>query len=109
LVEEARCNGIRIPIGFFTLGRECCIKTEFERVGDVYRGAWSGVRRVIGMVRKWEVGVLVDFHTVYGGANGDAHFGTGFGEAGLWGNWENIEKTMRALGWIDGGGNACRI
>ena len=55
-----------LPIGFLTLGREWCVGTEFEEVGQVYRGPWDGVRRVLNMARKWGVGVLVDFHAVCG-------------------------------------------
>lgn len=51
----------------------------------MYRGPWDGVRRELDMARKWGVGVLVDFHAVYGGANGKAHSGTFSGEAGLCG------------------------
>jgi aryl-phospho-beta-D-glucosidase BglC (GH1 family) len=71
---------------FFTLGREWCVGTEFEEVCQVYRGPWDGV--------------LVDFHAVYGVANGNAHSVTSSGHTGLWGNRENLERTGKALGWI---------
>jgi aryl-phospho-beta-D-glucosidase BglC (GH1 family) len=51
----------------------------------VYRGPWDGVRRELDVARKWGVGVLIDFHAVYGRANGKAHSGTNSGHARLWG------------------------
>jgi aryl-phospho-beta-D-glucosidase BglC (GH1 family) len=58
------------------------------------------VRRVIDVVSGWRVGVLVDFHAVYGVAKGDEHSGTSSGHAGLWENGEKLERTRMALGWI---------
>ncbi|KAH7330186.1 glycoside hydrolase superfamily [Rhexocercosporidium sp. MPI-PUGE-AT-0058] len=84
LVREARCTSIRLPIGYFTLGEEWCRGTEFESVGAVMG-----------------IGVLLDFHFVYGGANGEDH-GSATGKAALWGNKANLESTRRALGWIAG-------
>jgi len=102
LVREARCNGIRLPIGYFTLGPEWCLGTGFEGVRGVYEGSWGEVKRFIGRARGWGVGVLVDFQAVYGGANGGGHLGTGSGKGGLWGNRRELERAKRALGWIAG-------
>jgi aryl-phospho-beta-D-glucosidase BglC (GH1 family) len=100
LVEEASCNGLRIPIGFFTLGTEWCVGTDFEKVGEVYKDSWKFVRELAERAREWELGVLIDFHAVYGGANADAHSGTSTGQTGLWGSKGNLERTTKALGWI---------
>lgn len=99
LVREARCTSIRLPIGYFTLGEEWCRGTPFEGVGGVYRGAWDAVRELVERARGWGIGILLDFHFVYGGANGEAH-GSGTGKAELWGNRENLKRTKQALGWI---------
>ncbi|KAL2067416.1 hypothetical protein VTL71DRAFT_1841 [Oculimacula yallundae] len=101
LVKEARCTSIRLPIGFFTLGEEWCRGTGFEGVSGVYVNAWSAVREFVKRARGWGVGVLLDFHFVYGGANGEAH-GSASGKAELWGNRDNLERTKKALAWIAG-------
>jgi hypothetical protein len=97
LVKVARCNGLRVPIGFFTLGPEWCVNTEFEGVRSVYEGSWREVKGLIERAREWGVGVLIDFHAVYGGANEDAHSGTSKGRAELWGNKGNLERSRKAL------------
>ncbi|KAJ5047263.1 uncharacterized protein L3040_003100 [Drepanopeziza brunnea f. sp. 'multigermtubi'] len=99
LVREARCTSIRLPIGYFTLGEEWCRGTPFESVGCVYRDAWEAVRDLVARARGWGIGVLLDFHFVFGGANGEAH-GCGDGRADLWGNKNNRERCKQALGWI---------
>ena len=100
LVREARCNGLRIPIGFFTLGPDWCKDTKFECVGSMYESSWKVVKGLIERAKEWGVGVLIDFHAVYGGANCEAHSGTSSGKAELWGNRENLERSKKALGWI---------
>ncbi|CZS90374.1 related to Putative glucan 1,3-beta-glucosidase [Rhynchosporium graminicola] len=99
LVKEARCTSIRLPIGFFTLGEEWCKGTKFESVAGVYTNAWTAVKEFVERARGRGIGVLLDFHFVYGGANGDAH-GSATGRADLWGNATNLERMKEALGWI---------
>ncbi|OKL60608.1 hypothetical protein UA08_04182 [Talaromyces atroroseus] len=67
LLETAKCNSIRLPIGHFTLGPDFCAGTVFE--GDAAQ---------VG------IGVLIDLHALPGGANKDAHSGTNSGKAELW-------------------------
>jgi aryl-phospho-beta-D-glucosidase BglC (GH1 family) len=40
LRDVAKCNAVRLPIGFFTLGPAYCNGTAFEEVAFVYRNAW---------------------------------------------------------------------
>jgi aryl-phospho-beta-D-glucosidase BglC (GH1 family) len=100
LVREARCNSIRLPIGYFTLGEEWCKDSPFESVGSVYTNAWAAVQELEQRARSWGIGILLDFHAVYGGANGEAHSGTSTGKAELWGHRENLERSQKALGFI---------
>ncbi len=100
LVREARCNAIRLPIGYFTLGPEWCEETPFERAAEVYTNAWAAVRDLERRARGFGVGILLDFHALYGGANGDAHSGSSSGKAELWGSRKNLERSKKALVWI---------
>lgn len=99
-VKEARGTSIRLPIGYFTLGVEWCRGTPFEPYANIYAGAWAVVREFVGLCRKWGVGVLLDFHAAYGGANKDEHSGSGSGKAELWTNPRNMDRTREALAWI---------
>jgi len=99
-VREARGTSIRLPIGYFTLGVEWCRGTPFEPYAAVYANAWVVVKEFVRLCRKWGVGVLLDFHAVYGGANKDQHSGSGSGKAELWTNPRNLDRTREALVWI---------
>ena len=91
IVNEGKVTSIRLPVGYFTLGPEWCKDTSFENVGSVYENSWGFVKEFVRKCREWGVGILIDFHAVYGGANGDAHSGSGSGKAELWGSKSNLE------------------
>lgn len=97
LVNDAKCTSIRLPIGYFTLGKEFCTGTPFENASEVYEHAWDAVITVVRRARAWGIGVLLDLHALPGGANGEAHSGTGTGKAELWGNKRHLELAKRAL------------
>lgn len=40
LRDSAKCNAVRLPIGFFTLGPAYCHGTAFEEVSSIYQNAW---------------------------------------------------------------------
>lgn len=40
LRDVAKCNSVRLPIGYFTLGPAYCHGTPFEDVAAVYQNAW---------------------------------------------------------------------
>ncbi|OJJ47643.1 hypothetical protein ASPZODRAFT_64269 [Penicilliopsis zonata CBS 506.65] len=93
LRDVAKCNSIRLPIGYFTLGPTFCTGTGFD--GDpakVYLHAWSAAKHLIENCYQHGIGVLIDLHALPGGANGDSHSGTDDGQAALWNN-----KKYRAL------------
>jgi hypothetical protein len=91
ILNEGRVTTIRLPVEYFTLGPEWCKDTPFEAVGSVYENSWGFVKEFVRRCREWGVGVLIDFHAVYGGANGGAHSGSGSGKAELWGSKSNLE------------------
>jgi aryl-phospho-beta-D-glucosidase BglC (GH1 family) len=98
LVNVAHCTSIRLPIGYWTLGGEFCAGTPFEGVvGELYRGAWGAAKELVRRARGFGVGVLIDFHGLPGGANGDAHSGSGSGEAEFWGSREYRELALRCI------------
>ncbi|KAF2150031.1 glycoside hydrolase family 5 protein [Myriangium duriaei CBS 260.36] len=86
LVNEAQCNSVRLPIGYWTLGSAYTRGTPFEPVARVYEHAWTAVKDLITRCEARNIGVLVDFHGLPGGANGNDHSGTNSGRAELWEN-----------------------
>ncbi|PYH94998.1 hypothetical protein BO71DRAFT_352122 [Aspergillus ellipticus CBS 707.79] len=73
LKDVARCNTIRIPLGFFSLGPLFCLETAFDGPpSQVYASCWNIVRHLIEKCRDFGIGVLIDFHTSGGGINLDA-------------------------------------
>jgi aryl-phospho-beta-D-glucosidase BglC (GH1 family) len=100
LAQEAKCNSIRLPIGYFTLGEEWCKNSPFSNAGAVYANAWAAVQQLEKRARIWGIGILLDFHALYGGANGEAHSGNSSEKAGLWTNTQNRERSAKALAFI---------
>lgn len=66
----------------------------------MYVNAWFQVKEFVARARSYGIGVLLDFHALPGGANGDAHSGTSSGQAALWGNQYNLELARRCLVFI---------
>ncbi|KAI9679847.1 MAG: Glucan 1,3-beta-glucosidase 3 [Caeruleum heppii] len=101
LVNAAKCTTIRLPIGYFTLGPAFCNGTPFEgQPAQVYTNAWNSVRAFVGQARSHGIGVLLDFHALPGGANGEIHSGTSSGRAELWGNGRNLDHARDCLVFI---------
>ncbi|KAI4259077.1 MAG: hypothetical protein L6R42_004762 [Xanthoria sp. 1 TBL-2021] len=98
LVNNARCNMIRLPIGWFTLGPDFCNNTAFAgEPAQVYTNAWSSVKRLVQRCHDHGIGVLIDLHAVPGGANDQIHSGTSSGKAELWGNSFTLDLGRRCL------------
>jgi aryl-phospho-beta-D-glucosidase BglC (GH1 family) len=51
-VNEVQYNSLRIPLGFFTLGPEWCVDTEFGSVKEVYENSWEAVKEVVERARE---------------------------------------------------------
>ena len=101
LINEAFCNTIRLPIGYYTLGPEFCSGTPFEgEPSQVYRNAWSHVLHTCNKLAEAGIGVLIDMHALPGGANKDSHSGTSSPIAGLWGDKHNLDLARKSLVFV---------
>lgn len=100
LRDVARCNSVRLPIGYYVLGPPYCQNTPFHQVAPVYQNAWHAVKDLIG--RCWErgIGVVIDMHGLPGGANAQDHSGTNIGRAELWHSKGHRELATRALCFV---------
>ncbi|KAL1600486.1 Glucan 1,3-beta-glucosidase 3 [Paraconiothyrium brasiliense] len=77
LKNEAKGTTVRLPIGYWDLpGEEFTRATPFEPVSHIYFNAWTNIRDLILRLRAHNIGVLIDFHAVPGGANTNDHSGT---------------------------------
>ncbi|KAK9371085.1 glycoside hydrolase superfamily [Lipomyces kononenkoae] len=72
-------NAIRVPLGYYVLGRDFVKGTPFDKVAGVYEQAWRKYKGMIEIARSHDIGVLVDLHGVPGGANPDSHSGVSGG------------------------------
>ncbi|KAL8819911.1 MAG: hypothetical protein Q9223_001768 [Gallowayella weberi] len=98
LSNTAKCNNIRLPVGYFTLGPQFCTSTPFDgEVAQVYTNAWQSVKQLFQRCHDRGVGVLIDFHALPGGANNQIHSGTSSGRAELWGNAFNLDLATKCL------------
>lgn len=98
LINEAHCNHVRLPIGYFNLGPDFCTGTPFEgEPAQVYRNTWSYVITICNKLANVGISVLIDMHASPGGANKDAHSGTSIPVAGLWGNKCNLALAEKSL------------
>ncbi|KAF3920543.1 hypothetical protein ABW20_dc0109551 [Dactylellina cionopaga] len=100
LATTANVTTIRLPIGYFTLGRQFCIGTPFEPYTEVYTNAWAHVKQYIVAAASNGIGTLLDLHALPGGANGDSHSGTSSHKAELWGNKKNLKLAMDCATFI---------
>ncbi|KKY28201.1 putative glucanbeta-glucosidase [Diplodia seriata] len=102
LVGKAKCNTIRLPIGYFTLGPSFLTSPTdpFHRYAPVYANAWSSVRTLVARLRARGIGTLLDLHGLPGGANGCDHSGTDAGKAGHWRSRGCRAHSARCLAWI---------
>jgi len=90
-------NTVRLPIGYWNLGPDFCKGTAFESVSEVYRESWSRVLRAVNLAGVYGLGVLIDLHGAVGSQNGQDHSGVSDGQASLWADEENKQKTIDVL------------
>ncbi|GAB7352062.1 hypothetical protein MBLNU459_g2569t1 [Dothideomycetes sp. NU459] len=100
LANDAHCNSIRLPIGYFTLGPAYCQDTPFASASPVYENAWAAVKHLVARCHQRGIGVLVDLHALPGGANVGDHSGTNSGKAELWKKKSYQELATRCLLFI---------
>lgn len=78
-------NSIRLPIGFYNVaGGRFTKGTPFEKYAKVYENSWNKIKDLFAQAAKYNIGILLDFHALPGGANKDAHSGTNSGKDELW-------------------------
>lgn len=96
-LQTAGINTVRLPIGYWNLGPSFCEGTAFAGAADVYKNSWSRVVRAINMAGVYGLGVLVDLHGAVGSQNGQDHSGVSDGEATLFSDPGNMDKTINLL------------
>ncbi|PLB46792.1 glycoside hydrolase [Aspergillus steynii IBT 23096] len=68
LKDVARCNSIRLPIGFYTLGPAFCLGTGFEgEPSQVYSSCWNTLKHLVLKCQLYGIGVLIDLKNIPGG------------------------------------------
>jgi len=100
LRDTARCNAVRLPIGYYVLGPPYCEGTPFQDVAPVYQNAWNAVKELVSRCNQRGIGVVIDMHALPGGANAQDHSGTDFGKAELWHSKDYKELGLRALCFV---------
>ncbi|KAH7049192.1 glycoside hydrolase superfamily [Macrophomina phaseolina] len=102
LVGKAKCNTIRLPIGYFTLGPAAHADPSdpFHAFAPVYANAWSSVCALVSRLHARGIGTLLDLHGLPGGANGCDHSGTNSGRAEHWRSPACRDRSTRCLAWI---------
>jgi aryl-phospho-beta-D-glucosidase BglC (GH1 family) len=100
LRDVARCNSVRLPVGYYVLGPPYCKGTPFEKVAPVYQNAWKIVKELIQRCSDRGISVVIDMHGLPGGANAQDHSGTDIGKAELWTSKDNRELATRALCFV---------
>lgn len=94
-LQERGANSVRVPIGYWVInggGFTQC--TDFERVAPVYGNAWNILKsHFVEAAGRFGISVLVDLHSVPGGANGDSHSGEHVGSAEFW-NKDTYQALM---------------
>lgn len=68
LRDVAKCNSIRLPIGFYTLGPAFCLGTSFEgEPSQVYSSCWNTLKHMVLKCQSYGIGVLIDLKNIPGG------------------------------------------
>ena len=101
LVEVAHCTTIRLPIGYFTLGKDFCRSTAFDgEPALVYTNAWKAVLDICKTLASVGISVILDMHALPGGANKDSHSGTSSPKGDLWGSSKNIKLAKQSIHFV---------
>lgn len=92
-------NTVRLPIGYWNLGKNWTQNTVFSDYGDAYEDSWKYVRRFIKWADELDIGVLVDVHGAYGSQNGEPI--SGDSEHGVhFYSGDNMKRTRDMLLWL---------
>ncbi|EPY53931.1 glucan 1,3-beta-glucosidase Exg3 [Schizosaccharomyces cryophilus OY26] len=97
-LQQLGVNTVRIPIGYWTLGQSQFLQgTPFQQYAGVYQNSLNILCEKIRDASTKSIGVLVDFHGVYGQANGGSHSGTSSGKVEFFSNSQNQQRMVSAL------------
>ncbi|EPX72498.1 glucan 1,3-beta-glucosidase Exg3 [Schizosaccharomyces octosporus yFS286] len=97
-LQQLGVNTVRIPIGYWTLGQNQFLQgTPFAQYTGVYQNSLNILVQKIQEAASKSIGVLVDFHGVYGQANGGSHSGTSSGKVEFFSNPQNQQRMVSAL------------
>lgn len=100
-LSDSGVTAIRLPIGVWSLGHRRFVKgLPFEKYHKVYENSWKAVRKIIDKAGEQSIGVLVDFHGLPGGANGDEHSGSDSGKAELWHSSKYRDQALDAYEFV---------
>ncbi|KAJ9118177.1 hypothetical protein QFC22_004081 [Naganishia vaughanmartiniae] len=101
-MPELGINTVRIPIGYWTVGKaHChCEKTVFWPYMDKYENQWSYVLKAIEWAAKYNIGVLIDFHGAEGSQNGWEHSGVHSQQPLFLTKIEYMLHTTAVLQWV---------
>lgn len=100
-LKDSGVTAIRLPIGVWNLSDHKFVKgLPFEKYSKVYENSWKAVRKIIDKAHDNSIGVLVDFHGLPGGANGDEHSGSDSGKAELWHSSKYRDQAIAAYEFV---------
>jgi glucan 1,3-beta-glucosidase len=93
-------NTVRLPIGYWNLGPDFSQGTIFEWGSQIYANSWTRIKRAIKQAQVAGIGVLVDLHGAVGSQNGHDHSGVSDGQAKLFSEKANMDKTIAVLTFL---------
>ncbi|EEB08490.1 glucan 1,3-beta-glucosidase Exg3 [Schizosaccharomyces japonicus yFS275] len=100
-LAERNVNSVRIPIGFWSLSHASLFKdSPFEAYAGVYENCISILIKKVQEAHKYGIGVLLDLHAVYGGANEAIHSGTSSGKAEFFSNANFQQRSVDTVRYM---------
>ncbi|PQE25725.1 hypothetical protein CJF30_00000445 [Rutstroemia sp. NJR-2017a BBW] len=96
-LHTAHGTSIRLPIGYFSLPAQFSTQTPFAPFTELYTPVWPSILSIIRLLHTYQIGILIDLHSLPGGANPSPHSGTSSSTASLWNNPQNLTLAKSAL------------
>lgn len=97
-LSSKNVTAIRIPIGYWHVG--FTRGTPFDKIREVYAGAWGVLKQIIDAANARDIGVLVDLHALPKGANAEHHSGVKLSKAGFWGDSHSEDLAIDVLKFL---------
>ncbi|ODQ83077.1 glycoside hydrolase family 5 protein [Babjeviella inositovora NRRL Y-12698] len=99
-LRDKRVNSVRLPVGYWELGRDFSKGTPFEKVAAVYTNAWAIIKSLIEAAAKYDISVLIDLHALPGGANKGDHSGQILRTPGFWSSSTYKTVAVECCGFL---------